>query len=70
MTADRPTVAEKWVSINEACILVGRSRRTIYTWLDEGLVRFQTLPRRQLNVEDVLRVESQKRPGRPRKEPP
>ena len=49
-----------WVTIEEAMVLVERSRRTIYRWKDDGLVRFEK-PRKRVyfNRDDLLKLEAQ-----------
>ena len=59
---------EDWVPLSRAHKLVGRSRRTVYRWVQEGLV--ETLrPLREVwvSVPDLMRVEAEKvQLGRPR----
>ena len=38
MARTAPVQQDQWLSINQACDLVGRSRRTIYHWIDKGLL--------------------------------
>lgn len=48
-----------WVTIEEAMALVDRSRRTIYRWKDEGIVRTEK-PRKRVyfNRSDLIDAEA------------
>jgi len=36
--ADPTSELDQWLTINQACTLVNRSRRTIYHWITKGLL--------------------------------
>lgn len=58
---------EDWVRLDEALRVAGRSKPTIYRWVDRGLVRSLTTGRtRWFNLSD-LRVARGIRRGRPEK---
>ncbi len=59
-----------WVSVDEAARRARRSKRRIYAWIAEGMVRTMR-PARLLWVylPDVIRTESEQQIGRPRKIP-
>jgi hypothetical protein len=60
---------DDWVTIKQAMARVRRSRSTIYGWIDAGSVRTMR-PLRVLwvNLPDLIRVEAETKPGRPRRD--
>jgi excisionase family DNA binding protein len=59
---------DDWVTVRQAEERVHRSRRTIYQWVQDGKIRtMRPMRALWLNVEDLLRVEAETRPGRPRR---
>ncbi len=54
------------LTVNEAAYLAKRSRRTIYNWIEWGVLSYTS---RYIDSEELFRAESQmaKRIGRPRK---
>lgn len=54
------------LTVNEAAYLAKRSRRTIYNWIEWGVLSYTS---RYIDSEELFRTESQmaKRIGRPRK---
>ena len=58
-------MSEDWVSVAEAAEKAHRSKRRIYDWISDGLVKTMR-PGRKLWVylPDVLRVEAKQKPGR------
>jgi len=57
-----------WVSVSDATQLVSRAERTVYSWIDKGYLVSRRGANGVLQVRgaDVLRVEAERRPGRPR----
>lgn len=62
-------MSDDWVSVAEAARRAHRSKRRIYVWIADGLVRTMR-PARLLWVylPDVVKVESEQTIGRPKKE--
>lgn len=57
-----------WVSVAEAAERAHRSKRRIYDWIADGLVRTMRPGRRLwVNLPDVLKVEGEQKIGRPRR---
>ena len=58
----------KWVSVQDAMILAGKSKSAIYRWVDAGTVRSRRSAAGQKEILgiDVLQAEAQTRMGRPR----
>jgi hypothetical protein len=54
------------LTIDEATILTGRSRRAIYYWIEHGHLSYES---RYINAKELLEVERlmRQRRGRPRK---
>lgn len=58
-----------WLTIPEAAALVGKHTRAIYRWISAGKLETATLADGSTAVVksgDVLRVDAEMRPGRPR----
>jgi hypothetical protein len=57
---------KKALTVNEAAYLAKRSRRTIYNWIEWGVLSYTS---RYIDSEELFMAESQmaKRIGRPRK---
>lgn len=60
-------MSDSWVSVEEGARRVHRSKRTVYQWIQDGLVR-SWRPGRSLrvNLPDLRRVEGEQKQGRPR----
>lgn len=58
-------MSDNWVSVEEAARRAHRSKRRVYEWISEGLVKTWR-PGRKLwvSLPDVLRVEAAQKPGR------
>ena len=55
------------ITVNDAALLVGRSKATIYRWINAGLPRMVASDgRTYVDAQDVLEWEAKTRPGRPR----
>lgn len=61
-------MSDDWVSVAEAARRARRSKRRIYAWISDGLVRTMR-PARLLWVylPDVLKAEGEQKVGRPKK---
>lgn len=59
---------KEWVTVKEAAVLVGKSVRTIYEWIenDRLATRIDTQGRMVVLSKAVLRIEPTVRRGRPR----
>lgn len=62
-------MSDDWVSVAEAARRSRRSKRRVYVWISDGLIRTMR-PARLLWVylPDVLKVESEQKMGRPKKD--
>ena len=60
--------SQKWVSVQDAMILAGKSKSAIYRWVDSGAVRSRRSAegRKVLLGIDVLQAEARTHMGRPR----
>ena len=58
-----------WISVTDAAELAKRDVRTIYRWIDEGLLvdRAADQGGTEVLAAEVLKVEATRRRGRPRK---
>ncbi|MBO1739682.1 hypothetical protein [Leifsonia sp. TF02-11] len=55
------------LTIAEAVAASGRSKTTVYRWMDEGLLRFEeTSEGRTVRSIDLMRVAGRQRRGRPK----
>jgi len=61
---------KEWLSIKEAAYVVNRDKSRIYQWIDKGWLAWRKDLEGFMQVasEDVLRIESVTRRGRPRKQ--
>lgn len=59
---------KEWLTVAEAAVLVGRSQRSIYRWVESGSLGSRVEPDGSMRVRsaDVRRAESVVRRGRPR----
>ena len=59
---------DDWVTIKQAMARVGRSRSTIYQWIETGKVRtMRPLRVVWVNLPDLLTADATTRPGRPKR---
>ncbi|UAJ80169.1 hypothetical protein IT072_03730 [Leifsonia sp. ZF2019] len=55
------------LTVAEAVVASGRSKTTVYRWMDTGLLRFEeTSDGRTVRSIDLMRVAGRQRRGRPR----
>lgn len=57
-----------WLTVAEAALVVGRHKRNVWRWIEQGKLRARTNADGVMEVraEDALRIESVTKRGRPR----
>ncbi|WP_350351895.1 helix-turn-helix domain-containing protein [Microbacterium sp. A8/3-1] len=62
---------KEWVTVKEAAVLVGRTERSVYNWIDGGDLAVVRDGKNRMLVlsKTVLRLSQQMRPGRPKGTP-
>lgn len=63
---------KEWLTVVEAAYVVNRDKSRIYAWIDKGWLSWRRTDEGFIEVssEDVQRVESVTKPGRPRRDTP
>lgn len=59
-----------WIRVSAAALLAGRSKQTIYRWIELGYLIVKEDPRSGclfLSADEILQVEATRQTGRPRK---
>lgn len=61
------TALNEWLSVSDAAVLVNRDKSAIYRWIRAGMLptHRDARGRSYVQAQDVLRVESQQKLGRP-----